>query len=103
MGGKLKQFVCAQTTAVLLFNIDIFLLFFFSRNRFIDESAKFTTKTWLERVVVAGLDKVPKSATLRTSDNHSTQLEIIDSTRASFTIRKPGVSMMDKWSITLNF
>lgn len=79
------------------------LIFVFFCNRFIDESAKFTTKTWLERVVVVGLDKVPKSATLRTSDNHSTQLEIIDILRNSFTIRKPGVSMMDKWSITLNF
>jgi mannosyl-oligosaccharide alpha-1,3-glucosidase len=89
-----------QNNPSILFN---FKLFSFLKLRFIDESAKFATRTWLERVVIAGLDKTPKTATLRTSDNHSTQLEIIDATRTSFTIRKPGVSMMDKWSITLNF
>lgn len=71
-------------------------------SKFIDESAKFTTRTWLERVVIAGLDKIPKSATLRTTDGQSAQLEIIEAKASSFVIRKPGVSMMDKWSITLN-
>jgi mannosyl-oligosaccharide alpha-1,3-glucosidase len=88
-----------QSFSILNFS---FFSFFF-KNRFIDESAKFATRTWLERVVIAGLDKIPKTATLRTSDNHSTQLEIIDATKSSFIIRKPGVSMMEKWSITLNF
>lgn len=72
-------------------------------HRFIDETAKYVTKTWLERVVVVGLDKTPKGATVRSSDNQSQQLEIIDVKKTSFIIRKPGVSMMDKWSITLNF
>jgi mannosyl-oligosaccharide alpha-1,3-glucosidase len=72
-------------------------------HRFIDESAKYTTKTWLERVIVVGLDKIPKAATARSSDSQSQPLEIIDATKHSFTIRKPAVSMMDKWSITLNF
>lgn len=53
--------------------------------------------------MIVGLDKTPSAATLRTSDGHSTQLEIIDVKKTSFVIRKPGVSMMDKWSITLNF
>jgi hypothetical protein len=87
----------------IFFNFKLFFFSFFFKNRFIDESAKFATRTWLERVVIAGLDKIPKTATLRTSDNHSTQLEIIDATKSSFIIRKPGVSMMEKWSITLNF
>jgi alpha 1,3-glucosidase len=73
-------------------------------HRFIDETASFTTKTWVERVVVAGLDKIPTSATLRTASNHATPLEIIDASKTAFTIRKPGVSMMEStWSITLNF
>ncbi|CRK87777.1 CLUMA_CG001536, isoform A [Clunio marinus] len=73
-------------------------------SRYIDETAKFSTKTWLERVVIVGLNKTPTSATLRTSDNKSTQLEIIDVKKTSFVIRKPGVSMMDNtWSITLNY
>lgn len=69
----------------------------------IDESASYTTKTWLERVIIVGLDKLPKSATLRSSSNQATPLEIVDASKNSFTIRKPGVSMMEKtWSITLH-
>lgn len=71
--------------------------------RSIDESSNFLTKTWLERVVIAGLDKAPTSATLRTSDGQSQILEIVDVKSGSFVIRKPAVNMSDKWSITLNY
>lgn len=71
--------------------------------RSIDESSNFQTKTWLERVVIAGLDKAPISATLRTSDGQSQVLEIVDVKGGSFVIRKPAVNMSDKWSITLNY
>lgn len=70
----------------------------------IDETASYTTKTWLERVIIVGLDKIPASATLRSSSNQATQIDIIDASKTAFTIRKPGVSFMEPtWSITLNF
>ncbi|CAO1407451.1 unnamed protein product [Diamesa hyperborea] len=72
-------------------------------SRSIDESSNFQTKTWLERVVIAGLDKAPISATLRSSDGQSQVLEIVDVKGGSFVIRKPAVNMSDKWSITLNY
>lgn len=72
-------------------------------NRFIDDSATYATKTWLERVVIVGLDKIPKEATLHTSNGQSTKLEIIEKNSNSFVVRKPAVSMLDRWSITLNY
>ncbi|XP_070495450.1 neutral alpha-glucosidase AB [Chironomus tepperi] len=72
-------------------------------SQLIDETASYTTKVWLERVIIVGLDKVPSSATLRASNNQATQVEIIDATKTAFTIRKPGISFMEPtWSITLN-
>ena len=83
--------------------IKILLIFFPLVNRFIDDSATYPTKTWLERVVIVGMDKIPKEATLHTSNGQSTKLEIIEKTSNSFVVRKPAVSMLDKWSITLNY
>lgn len=72
--------------------------------RFIDDSASFTTKTWVERVIIVGLDKIPSTATLRASSNQASDLSIVDASKTAFTIRKPGVSMMEPtWSIKLNF
>lgn len=70
--------------------------------RFIDSNEKYKTKTWLERVVIAGLAKTPKSATLRVNDGTAETLEIyrLGNTHV---IRKPGVNMVDSWSITLNY
>lgn len=73
-------------------------------SRMIDETASYTTKVWLERVIIVGLDKVPSGATLRTANNQATKVDIIDASKTAFTIRKPGVSMMESsWSITLNY
>lgn len=79
--------------------LQIYYFFYF---RFIDSNQKYPTKTWLERVVIAGLTKTPKSATLRVNDGTAEILEIyrLGNTHV---IRKPGVSMLDTWSITLNY
>uniref|UniRef100_U5EKN8 Glucosidase II subunit alpha n=1 Tax=Corethrella appendiculata TaxID=1370023 RepID=U5EKN8_9DIPT len=68
----------------------------------IDESASYPTKTWLERVVIAGLAKQPKSATLHLSSGKSSPLEVYKDGN-TFVVRKPGISMLEKWSIKLNY
>lgn len=70
--------------------------------RFIDSNEKYQTKTWLERVVIAGLGKAPKSATLRVNGGSGETLEVYKLGNA-YVVRKPGVSMVDEWSITLNY
>lgn len=67
----------------------------------IDKNASFDTLAWIERVIVAGLDKVPQSATLSTVTKRIS-LDVIKDER-TFTIRKPGVSITEPWEIILNF
>ncbi|XP_055615481.1 neutral alpha-glucosidase AB [Toxorhynchites rutilus septentrionalis] len=68
----------------------------------IDETASYATKTWLERVILVGLSKQPKSATLYLLHGESTELNVYAENNA-FIVRKPGVSMVDSWSLKLNY
>lgn len=70
-------------------------------SRSVDDKSSFPTKSWLERVRLAGLSKTPKSATLKTQSKTETLEVLVEGNLV--VIRKPGVSMLDKWSITLNF
>lgn len=70
--------------------------------RKIDATATYSTKSWLERVVLVGLAKTPKSATLHQSNGESSTLEVYQEGGAAV-VRKPGVSMLDSWSIKLNY
>lgn len=70
-------------------------------SKLIDPNATFETLAWIERVVIAGLDKIPQSATLSTGSKR-VPLDVIKNERA-FTIRKPGVSIAEAFEITLNF
>ncbi|XP_053682461.1 neutral alpha-glucosidase AB [Sabethes cyaneus] len=71
-------------------------------SRKIDETASYATKSWLERVVLVGLSKVPKSATLHQSNGDSSTLSVYAEDGA-VVVRKPAVSMLDSWSIKLNY
>lgn len=70
--------------------------------RFIDSNEKYVSKTWLERVVIAGLTKSPKSASLRVNDGTAETLEVYRLGN-TYVVRKPGVKMIDTWSITLHY
>lgn len=76
------------------------------RGKFIDPNATFDTAEWIERIIVAGLGKKPKSATLSTESKQA-QLSIIEYSTENdvdvFVIRKPGFSITENWEITLNF
>lgn len=68
----------------------------------VDEGPDYPTKVWLEKVIIAGLQRVPKSATLIVNKQVVGQLEVIASTNF-VTVRKPGINIAEKWSIELNF
>lgn len=70
-------------------------------SKLIDSNASFETLAWIERIVIAGLDKVPKSATLSFGSKR-VSLDIIQNER-TYTIRKPGVNIAESWEIALNF
>lgn len=71
------------------------------KNKFIDKKTKYPTKSWLERVVIAGLEIIPKSAKLKT-DSKAIELEVLVIGN-SVVIRKPGISMLENFTITLNY
>ncbi|XP_055711223.1 neutral alpha-glucosidase AB [Phlebotomus papatasi] len=68
-----------------------------------DEKANYDTKSWLERVVIVGLDHVPKYATLDMSRlSESVTLEVMKQGE-SVIIRKPGVILSQEWTIQLHY
>ncbi|XP_017768243.1 PREDICTED: neutral alpha-glucosidase AB [Nicrophorus vespilloides] len=72
-------------------------------NSFIDQDAKYPTLSWLERVVVLGASNNFRYATLKTPKGEDTILQVsYDSEGRSLIIRKPGVSMREKFTITLH-
>lgn len=71
-------------------------------NKFIDDYATYNTIVELERVVVAGLSKIPSYATLKLSDGTTSRLEIINVTDNSFAFAATGAKMMEEWEIALS-
>ncbi|XP_055683933.1 neutral alpha-glucosidase AB [Lutzomyia longipalpis] len=67
-----------------------------------DEKANYDTKSWVERIVIVGLEHVPKSATLNVSGEPSVTLEVYKHGE-SVVVRKPKVVLSRKWSIQLNY
>ncbi|XP_037936994.1 neutral alpha-glucosidase AB-like [Teleopsis dalmanni] len=61
---------------------------------------KYDSKSWIERLVIAGLEKVPKSATI-VIDGISKQLDVLQQGKAVI-IRKPGVHVRMDFSLRLN-
>lgn len=82
----------------------IYLQLDFSNNvlssKYIDQGVTYPSDSWIERVIIAGLDYLPQSATLK-SASKSGNLDVIKSENI-ITIRKPAVSITENWSISLN-
>ncbi|KAF7228318.1 neutral alpha-glucosidase AB isoform X6 [Nothobranchius furzeri] len=63
--------------------------------------AQFTTKSWIERVVILGASK-PRKVTLITADGHKSQLDFdFDASVSVLTIRKPSMNAGEDWSMAL--
>ncbi|XP_055303269.1 neutral alpha-glucosidase AB-like, partial [Sitodiplosis mosellana] len=70
-------------------------------SKLIDPTATFETLAWIERVVIAGLDKAPKSATLSTASKR-VSLDVVEHQRA-YSVRNLAVNIAEEWEITLNY
>ncbi|XP_013107527.2 neutral alpha-glucosidase AB [Stomoxys calcitrans] len=69
-------------------------------NNFI-KPPNYETKAWIERIVIAGLDRQPKSATI-TINGVTDKLDVSPFEKA-FVIRKPGVGISKDFEIKLNY
>ncbi len=64
----------------------------------------YETRSWLEKVVVLGLNKAPASdtATLKTPSGAEKKLSTTyDAKKKTLVVRKPGVNMAEDWQIEL--
>lgn len=69
-------------------------------NKFI-HPPNYGSKSWIERVVIAGLERQPKSATIIV-EGVSQQLEVLAHEKG-YAIRKPAVAIHKDFEIKLNF
>uniref|UniRef100_A0A3Q3VXJ5 Neutral alpha-glucosidase AB n=1 Tax=Mola mola TaxID=94237 RepID=A0A3Q3VXJ5_MOLML len=63
--------------------------------------AQFSTRSWIERIIVIGASK-PSKVNLKTAGGEESQLEFeFDSSMSVLTIRKPGMNAGEDWTVTL--
>uniref|UniRef100_A0A1A7YRW6 Glucosidase, alpha, neutral AB n=1 Tax=Iconisemion striatum TaxID=60296 RepID=A0A1A7YRW6_9TELE len=63
--------------------------------------ARFTTNSWIERVIILGASK-PRKVTLKTADGNKSQLDFdFDASTTVLTIRKPSMNAGEDWNMTL--
>ncbi|XP_054713957.1 LOW QUALITY PROTEIN: neutral alpha-glucosidase AB-like [Uloborus diversus] len=82
-----------------------FLLLKFSFEKNIISSkileGKFKTSAWLEKIIIVGLEKAPKSIILFNKNSKTELISKYDENQHLLTIRKPGVNIGEEWKITL--
>lgn len=69
-------------------------------NRFIGKP-NYKTEAWIERIVIAGLERVPNGATI-TVNGVTQQLEVLPH-EGHVVVRKPGIKMDVDFALKLNF
>ncbi|XP_041352622.1 neutral alpha-glucosidase AB-like isoform X2 [Gigantopelta aegis] len=68
-----------------------------------DRNSKYTTKEWIEKIVIAGFKKTPNKIFLKKSDGSTIELgHSFNSENKVLTIRKPDVNISEDWRITIN-
>lgn len=67
----------------------------------VDTTSVYPAKSWVERVIIVGLDRVPKSAELK-STGTTVSLDV-NAELGAVVIRKPAANMLEKWTITLEY
>jgi hypothetical protein len=66
-------------------------------------ASKFTTKAWLERVIIYGYGSQPKKVTIEFDNNQSQQLQFTYDAKAKVVlVRKPGININKDWKIVIS-
>ncbi|XP_072933966.1 neutral alpha-glucosidase AB [Epargyreus clarus] len=71
--------------------------------KFIDDKSSYPTRSWVERIVVAGIKSPPKVARLRQGDVTTALLMTLHRGNDVLVVRKPGASMAQEWSIEFTY
>ncbi|XP_060808019.1 neutral alpha-glucosidase AB [Amyelois transitella] len=70
---------------------------------FINENASYATRSWVERIVIAGIKAPPKTAKLTQGDKQTSLLMTLHKGNDVLVIRKPGASMAKPWKINFSY
>ncbi|XP_046564114.1 neutral alpha-glucosidase AB-like isoform X1 [Haliotis rubra] len=68
----------------------------------LDPKGSYPTKEWLEKVIIAGVTKAPKTVVLRSAGVTKNLGFNLDSAKHVLTIRKPGVNIAQDFTISVN-
>ncbi|XP_049882112.1 neutral alpha-glucosidase AB isoform X2 [Pectinophora gossypiella] len=70
---------------------------------FVNENAHFPTRSWLERIVIAGIKTPPKTAKLHQEEKQTALQMTLHKGNDVLVVRKPGASMAKPWKITFSY
>lgn len=70
---------------------------------FVNEHASYPTRSWVERIVIAGIKSPPKTAKLNQGDKQVALQMTLHKGNDVLVIRKPGASMAQPWSIVFSY
>ncbi|KAL4706126.1 hypothetical protein ACJJTC_012925 [Scirpophaga incertulas] len=71
--------------------------------KFVNEKANFPTRSWVERIVIAGIKVPPKTAKLHQGDKQTALQMTLHKGNDVLVIRKPAASMAQPWKITFSY
>ena len=77
------------------------------KSEMIDPNGKYETKSWLERVIIVGLNNEPSKVTIESGSGNRGNLEFNyvkggPNTANYLVVRKPGINMGETFSIILH-
>ncbi|KAJ0170469.1 hypothetical protein K1T71_013840 [Dendrolimus kikuchii] len=70
---------------------------------FVNENASYPTRSWVERIVIAGIKTPPKTAKLHQGNKQTVLQMTLHRGNDVLVIRKPGASMAQPWTITFTY
>ncbi|XP_063898479.1 neutral alpha-glucosidase AB isoform X1 [Helicoverpa armigera] len=70
---------------------------------FIHENAHYPTRSWVERIVIAGIKTPPKTAKLQQGDKQTSLQMTLHRGNDVLVVRKPAASMAQPWKITFSY
>lgn len=70
---------------------------------FINKDASFPTRSWVERIVIAGINTPPKTAKLQQNDKQTALQMTLHKGNNVLVIRKPAASMAQPWTIAFTY
>lgn len=68
-----------------------------------NKNALYPTRSWLERVVIAGIKDSPKSAKMTQADKTTALQMTLHKGNDVLVVRKPGATMAEPWKITFGY